>query len=268
MKKLKTYTLAVGEQGVERLRLLNQIYNPYSQSMFKRLKLREKMNVLTIGCGIGIMDAWIASQLAPLNAEITATDISQEQLTIAKRYADANKITNIHFATLDITELNARAEYDLIYTRFTLSHLPNAIDIMKRVKSALKPNGILWCEDMANSKVYSIPDNIQVNLAVKLITDLGVKRGFDADFGLKLYSSFKALNLKNIEINLEQPVVYSHPEKDLLLHSVREVGQQFVDQDLIAGQELNVLTSKLEDFTKNERNLMSLTPVFQVIGEV
>lgn len=95
-----TYALAVGARGEDRLNLTNKIYNPYSQLIFEKLALKDNMNILTLGCGIGIMDTWLAKQISPFG-KITATDISQEQIILAEKLAKENKITNIEFKLLD-----------------------------------------------------------------------------------------------------------------------------------------------------------------------
>lgn len=89
-----TYTLGVGEKGHYRLQLTNQIYNPYSHAVFKQLTIKQNAQILTLGCGIGLMECWLAEQLNG-KATILATDISELQLAIAKKMPMVYLILNL-----------------------------------------------------------------------------------------------------------------------------------------------------------------------------
>ena len=52
VKAFSSYPIATGERDLERLQILNELYNP---STLYLLELKPNIRVLTIGCGIGLL---------------------------------------------------------------------------------------------------------------------------------------------------------------------------------------------------------------------
>ena len=80
---MNKYILKVGEEGAERLDLINQVFAPYNQYFLTDVGLKAGMKVIELGCGTGIMTSWIAKQVGN-NGHVVAVDTSSEQLKYAQ----------------------------------------------------------------------------------------------------------------------------------------------------------------------------------------
>src|SRR5437660_3390770 len=57
------YVLARGEEGARRLRVVNRVHGPDTEALLRRAGLVPGMRVADVGCGIGMVSAWIAAQV-------------------------------------------------------------------------------------------------------------------------------------------------------------------------------------------------------------
>lgn len=63
-KNTNSYFLDVGEQGQNRLEILNEIFNGFSNSLLLKAGIGKGKNVLEVGCGTGSMTCWLAEQVS------------------------------------------------------------------------------------------------------------------------------------------------------------------------------------------------------------
>jgi SAM-dependent methyltransferase len=122
---------------------------------------------LEIGCGAGNF----ARLLGRLSGRVVALDLSPEMVRIARqRSAD---FPNIEYQVADVLEWPFPAEaFDCIASIATLHHLPME-RVLVKMKSALKPGGVLLILDLYESSTLSdyliralaIPTNLFFHLA-------------------------------------------------------------------------------------------------------
>lgn len=153
-----TYALATGESDKERLTILNEVYNPFSLSFFQSCGIKKGAAILELGCGIGLMSQALSS-LVGKEGHILATDLSEKQLAVAHSLLPKGGIPNLQFQQLSALDIDALKErFDVVCARFLLIHIKNHQEIIQKIKSVLKPGGMLIIEDStANSSLYSTP---------------------------------------------------------------------------------------------------------------
>jgi len=108
---------------------------------FANFKDWKGKDVLEIGCGIGTDTI----NFARCGANITAIDISNESLKLAKKRAKVFKLTkNIKFIkgnAEDIANVVKNKKFDLIYSFGVLHHTPSPENSIKYFNSLLNKNG-------------------------------------------------------------------------------------------------------------------------------
>lgn len=152
------YALATGEKDKERLIILNEIYNPFSVQFFEDCKIQKGVRILELGCGIGLMSQLLAF-IVEGEGFVLATDISEEQLQIARGLLPKEDTPNLEFRQLSAFEIDGLNEqFDVIYVRFLFVHLKEPKKLIQKMKTILKPGGKLIIEDTTlNLSLHSSP---------------------------------------------------------------------------------------------------------------
>src|SRR5437667_5720221 len=109
------YVLATGEEGAYRLRIVHEVHGRDTEAFLRRAGIRRGMKVADIGCGVGMVSAWIAEQIA-LEGSLIGVDISADQIEQARLHAESRRITNAVFkaASADSTGL-PDDHFDLVF---------------------------------------------------------------------------------------------------------------------------------------------------------
>jgi SAM-dependent methyltransferase len=98
--------------------------------------------VLEIGCGIGTD----TMNFARAGARVTAVDLSDRSLDIARKRAAIYGLTNITFVQADAEDLAATVAvepYDLVYSFGVIHHTPNPKAALDQMRLFLAPEGTL-----------------------------------------------------------------------------------------------------------------------------
>lgn len=104
-----------------------------------RFGLRDGMNVLEIGCGVGTQTILIAE--ANPTGRLVANDISPKSIGHARERLIGT--TNVEFITGDIVQLQISGEFDMIVLPDVLEHIPLADhgDLLRKISKLLSPDG-------------------------------------------------------------------------------------------------------------------------------
>lgn len=98
--------------------------------------------VLEIGCGLGVCSI----NFAKAGAEVTAIDLSQKSIDIAKKNAEAVGVGDkINFFQGNAEELSSwlpKEKYDIVFSFGVIHHSPHPEKIIQEVKKYMKPKGI------------------------------------------------------------------------------------------------------------------------------
>ncbi|NNM43420.1 MAG: methyltransferase domain-containing protein [Chlamydiae bacterium] len=153
-----TYIIVTGERDKERLTILSEIYNPFSLRFFTNCNIQKGARVLELGCGIGIASQMYASEVGK-DGFVLATDISEQQLQVARTLLPKEGISNLEFRQLSAFEIDGLNEqFDVVCARFLLVHLQDHQKVIQKVKKIIKPGGKLIIEDITgNQTFYSSP---------------------------------------------------------------------------------------------------------------
>jgi SAM-dependent methyltransferase len=251
------YVLATGEAAAYRLRMLHSLYGPGTRRVLLDAGLGRGMCVADLGCGVGMVTTLLA-ELVGSEGNIFGIDASGAQLAQARELLSKGG-TNIHFIEASATETGLPPEsFDLVYCRFLLLHLPEPERALREMRTLLKPNGILVCEDADLTTAGSEPPSA-FDAFADLFCRLGPTRGLDYTLGRRLFHMVQAAGFPAPEITFNQPVVARGENKRWLELSVAEAGPALVNAGVVTAEALERTLLEMRRLSTDE-SVLALVP--------
>ncbi len=104
------------------------------------------MSVLDVGCGPGTITVDLAARVAP--GPVTAADVTDEVLELARTEARARDCTNIFFATSDVKALDFPDHtFDVVHAHQVLQHVADPVRALREMRRVCVPGGIVAARD-------------------------------------------------------------------------------------------------------------------------
>jgi ubiquinone/menaquinone biosynthesis C-methylase UbiE len=259
---VETYIIRGGVAGRERLRILSRVMRPTSLALLQRAGLRPGMKVLEIGCGGGDL-AFDIARIVGSSGRVLGTDIDQTKLDLAAREAAELNLTNIEFQLANITESAPAGNFDLVHTRFVLTHLTDPAQALKHVRAALRPGGIAVVEDIDFSGYFCYPDCAALWRYVHLYTETTRRRGVDANIGQRLPSLLAEAGFENIQVNVVQPSGLEREVKLISPLTMENIADAVIAEGLATAEEIARIAADLYAFANRPGTLGSTPRIFE-----
>jgi SAM-dependent methyltransferase len=259
------YVLRGGREGAERLRLLNRVKWPTTESLLRAAGLRAGMSCLDVGCGSGDVTLKMVG-LVGAEGNVVGVDRDQTILRLARQEAERQGLP-VTFRRLDIEELAEESVYDLVFARYLLSHLPRpqrAVEIMVR---AVRPGGRLVIEDVFFPGHVCYPSNAAFDHYLELYQAVAsAKEGGDAAIGVRLLGMALEAGLVEVRVGLVVPTFRDGEGKWVARITMEHIREAVVGAGLASGHEVDNVVAELGRLADDDRTLMSIAPTFQVWG--
>jgi SAM-dependent methyltransferase len=155
------------------------------QARFVLPLLKSGQRLLDIGCGPGTITVGLAKIVAP--GEVTAIDLAESQLELARQRAAQNKIQNARFISGSIYELPfADNTFDVVFCHTLFEHLKEPVLALREIRRVLKPGGItaLRSPDWGGFIVH--PFTPAIKAGMDLFQKFQIANGGDVFAGRKL----------------------------------------------------------------------------------
>ena len=99
----------------------------------------EKINILDIGCGGGLL----SEPMTRLGAKVTGIDASDKNIKIAKLHAKKNRL-NINYLCSSPEKIKIKHKFDVILNMEIIEHVEDINFFIKSCSKLLKKNGIMF----------------------------------------------------------------------------------------------------------------------------
>lgn len=231
--------------------------------LLKQAGIKKGLKCLDLGCGTGDVSFEIA-KLVGASGKVRGLDMDPIKIEKAQLRASTEKFTTTQFIQGNIFEWCESANYDLIYTRFLLTHLPQAESLIPKLINGLKPGGVLIVEDIDFQGHISHPQSNSYDRYVELYQKVVQMRGGDPNIGPKLFSYFTRSRLQKVQIKIVYPEHTLGKEINLL--NLKGISESLLEEQLITKQNLVDLTKDLEKFVHDPSTVASAARVFQAWG--
>jgi len=160
--------------------------------------LKEGMRVLDVGCGSGSITKGIAERVGPAG-KVIGVDASSYLIEQAK--VNHKSIVNLSFVCENIFQFETEEKFDLVTSARTLQWLSNPLDALVKMKSLLKPGGLISILDYNHVKIEWNPAPAE---SMKYFYDKFLvwrqDAGMNNRIGDDLAEMFLSIGLKKIKV--------------------------------------------------------------------
>ena len=111
----------------------------HSFKLKSKEKPLEKINILDIGCGGGLL----SEPMARLGANVTGIDASDKNIKIAKIHAKKSKL-NINYICSSPEKIKTKKKFDVILNMEIIEHVEDINFFVKSCSKLLKKNGLMF----------------------------------------------------------------------------------------------------------------------------
>jgi SAM-dependent methyltransferase len=259
------YVIRGGLEGRERLRVLSRVMHASTSSLFDRLGLRDGMQCLDAGCGGGDATLELARRVAP-RGRVLGADIDETKLELARAEAQQLGIGNVEFRATDIRETSGPPMFDLVYSRFLLTHLNDPGAVVAAFFRHLRPGGVIALEDIDFSGYFTYPESKALRRYHELYCATVIRRGGDPNIGPRLPSLLRQCRFEQVGVAVSQPMSLHGEAKLLSPLTMENIAGPVLEDGLASQQEIDQVVRELYEFAANPETLAGAPRVIQTWG--
>ena len=239
MSKPDHYIIEGGEAGAQRLHILARSIMPGTLELLHRAGLRRGMNVLDLGCGPGDVTVAIAQRVGPGGAVV---GIDPDEL-------------------LDEVE-----RYDLVYSRFFLSHMSDPAAMLTKMLRTTVSGGVVVLEDIDIANHTYWPPSLAFERYMEIYQATARLRGADPNIGPRLPALAADAGLEVVDIHLSTPVFMAGEGKTVARLTLASIAAAAIESGITQKSEVSELLAALEEHESHPGSLQSIAQICQVIA--
>jgi 2-polyprenyl-3-methyl-5-hydroxy-6-metoxy-1,4-benzoquinol methylase len=259
------YIIQGGLPGRERLRVLAGILEPTTLSLLERVGIRTGMRCLDVGCGGGDVAFELARRVAP-DGTVVGIDLDEQTLELARSEAALLGRHQASFQQAEVMSSDLPSEFDLVYARFLLTHLPDPVGALERMHDALRPGGVLIIEDIDFAGHFCWPPCPAFGRYQELYTQAVKLGGADPYIGPRLPGMLLDLGCREVQMHVIHPVGYDGDVKLMSAITMEKISTAVVAAGLATESEVQQIAADLYKVAGDRRTVMSMPRIIQAWG--
>ena len=265
MVESRHYVIRGGPEGRERLRILARVMHESSTSLFDRLGLRSGLTCLDAGCGGGDATLELARRVAP-DGRVVGVDIDERKLEFARIEAQQQGVGNVEYRLFDIHETPGAPAFDVVYSRFLLTHLSDPAGAVNAFYRHLRPGGVVGIEDIDFSGHFTYPESKAFQRYHELYCAAVIRRSGDPNIGPRLPGMLKQCGFADIGVAVAQPIGMQGEAKLLNPLTMENIADAVLEEGLASREEIDEVVRELYAFAADPDTLAGLPRVIQAWG--
>jgi len=255
--------LLAGKHDHDRLRVISEIHDGRTRKLLTKAGLSSGKRFVEFGCGLGYVTRWAATQ----GASATGIDASEDQVAAAQALTREAVTDRVEFRAGSIYEPGLDAgSVDLSYSRWLMVHLQRPVDAMRAIHTALKPGGVMVCEEADVSAVYAEPRSA----AYEEMRDIGIAggraRGVDYTGGRRTHLWAKEAGFEILHVDAYHPHYLTGEHKGFWNWTLRNAGTGLVTEGALSMTKLQELVAGMNQADESADTLVAHCRMHQVIA--
>lgn len=194
--------LGAGRSDHDRLHIISEIHDRRTREWLLRAGLAPGHRFVEFGCGLGYVTRWAAGE----GSQATGIDLNEEQMAVASEIATDADLQNADFRKASIYEHGLEPNsIDVSYSRWLLVHLNKPVEAMRSTSAALRPGGVMVCEEGDVSAIYTEPESASYSELRDISIEAGRQRGVDYNGGRRVHLWAKEAGFEIVEVDAYHP---------------------------------------------------------------
>ena len=260
------YLIRGGIEGRERLRVLGRVMRPTTLPLLERAGVTAGMRCLDVGCGGGDVTFDLAS-LVGITGSVVGVDLDPTKIELARGDAEQAEVANVEFRVADLSDGLGEAEYDVVYARFVLTHLPDPAAGVATMVAALKAGGRLVVEDIDYRGSFAHPDSAATDAHHDIYVRSAQATGGDPYIGAALPLLLIDAGLRRVQPTIVQPAGLEGEAKLLPALTLENIKGTAVRHGIAEAGEIDRVVDELYALARDPRTYLAIPRVVQVWGE-
>jgi 2-polyprenyl-3-methyl-5-hydroxy-6-metoxy-1,4-benzoquinol methylase len=258
------YILGSGRTDHDRLHVISEIHDDQTHELLLRAGLAPKHHFVEFGCGLGYVSRWAAEQ----GAHATGIDVNPEQVAVANELARDAHLKTAQFRVGNIYEPQFQAgSMDMSYSRWLMVHLNKPVQAMRAIYDALKPGGVMVCEEADVSAVYAEPNCAAYVELREICLEGGRRRGVDYAHGRRVHTWAKEAGFEVLHINAYHPHYITGKHKGFWNWTLRAVADGLVNEGTLSKTHLQELVTRMNETDASPNTVVAHCRMHQLIAK-
>ncbi|MEV0610399.1 methyltransferase domain-containing protein [Polymorphospora rubra] len=154
-------------------------------------------SVLDVGCGPGTITADLAALVAP--GRVTAVEITDTALDLARSEAAARGQANIDFAVADVHDLHfPDGTFDVVHAHQVIQHVADPVRALAEMRRVTRPGGVVAARDADYAAFTWFPQVPELDQWLDLYRRAARANGAQPDAGRRLLSWARAAGFTDV----------------------------------------------------------------------
>jgi len=254
------YVLESGRRGHERLRVISEIHDGRTRDLLRRAGLGQGKRFVEFGCGLGYVSRWAALQ----GATATGIDLSADQVSAATDLIEGGEVD---FSVASIYEHGLPDEsVDVSYSRWLMVYLNQLVKAMRAIYRALKPGGVMVCEEADASGVYAEPHCEAYTEMREIALEAGRKRGVSYEGGRWAHRWALEAGFELLYVDAYHPHYPKGPHKGFSRWTFVEAGEALVAAGMLVAEKLAALNEGMRRADEDPGTVVAHCRMHQLIA--
>ncbi|MFF5082551.1 class I SAM-dependent methyltransferase [Actinoplanes sp. NPDC000266] len=175
--------------------------------------LSSGVTVLDIGCGPGTITADFAALVTP--ARVTALEVKEEALDLARAEIARRGLTNVDFAVGDVHALDfADDSFDVVHAHQVLQHVTDPVAALREMRRVTRPGGVIAVRDSDYQAFAWYPELPELDEWMTLYQRVARGNGGEPDAGRRLLAWAHAAGLTDVTATSSTWCFADQPDRD------------------------------------------------------
>jgi SAM-dependent methyltransferase len=237
------YALGTDDAEVARLDQQAASVAGASDALLRASGIGPGMRVLDLGTGLGHVAFQLAAIVGP-EGSVVGVDLATKLLGLAEARREAAGQGNVRFVAGDARTARFDEPFDAVVCRLLLFHLPDALDVLRHHRAAVRPGGVMTAIDYDTGGVRAEPPVPLIERASGWVEAAFRAAGADPRIGARLGPLLREAGLADVQtLGIQAYFASGDPTGPALLAGVvRTLAPQIVARRIATEAEIGLDT--------------------------